>query len=46
MTWHQHDEHCASLAAFLPEWLAAGAKLIGGCCRTTPQDIAGLRAGQ
>ncbi|MDN7220841.1 homocysteine S-methyltransferase family protein, partial [Klebsiella pneumoniae] len=23
---------------------AAGAKLIGGCCRTTPKDIAALNA--
>jgi len=21
------------------EWYAAGARLIGGCCRTTPEDI-------
>jgi homocysteine S-methyltransferase len=26
-----------------PEWLAAGARLIGGCCRTRPADIAALR---
>jgi homocysteine S-methyltransferase len=25
-------------------WAQAGARLIGGCCRTTPQDIAALRA--
>lgn len=32
-------------AAELPveSWLDAGAKLVGGCCRTTPQDIASLR---
>jgi homocysteine S-methyltransferase len=24
------------------EWLAAGARLVGGCCRTTPSDIARL----
>jgi len=41
-TWHHHGEACATLAGYLPEWLAAGAKLIGGCCRTTPKDIAGL----
>jgi homocysteine S-methyltransferase len=23
----------------VPEWLASGARLIGGCCRTTPADI-------
>ena len=26
-----------------PAWHAAGARLLGGCCRTTPQDIAALR---
>jgi len=25
--------------SFVPRWLAAGASIIGGCCRTTPQDI-------
>lgn len=30
---HQFDN-------FVPKWLAAGARIIGGCCRTTPQDIA------
>ncbi|MDQ8574735.1 homocysteine S-methyltransferase, partial [Klebsiella aerogenes] len=45
-TWHHHGEACATLAAYLPQWLAAGARLIGGCCRTTPQDIAALAAGR
>lgn len=35
---------CPSLAEFLPRWRAAGATLIGGCCRTTPADIAALAA--
>lgn len=26
------------------EWIAAGARLVGGCCRTTPGDIADLSA--
>ena len=43
-TWHHHGEACATLAGYLPQWLEAGAKLIGGCCRTTPQDIAALAA--
>ncbi|MGM1325411.1 homocysteine S-methyltransferase family protein, partial [Klebsiella michiganensis] len=43
-SWHHHGEACATLAEYLPQWLAAGAKLIGGCCRTTPQDIAELNA--
>ncbi|QTF08907.1 homocysteine S-methyltransferase [Brenneria izadpanahii] len=41
-TWGNHSEGGCSLAAHLPEWRAAGAKLIGGCCRTTPADIAGI----
>jgi homocysteine S-methyltransferase len=24
---------------FVPEWIAAGARIVGGCCRTTPADI-------
>ncbi len=40
--WHVHGDTCGSLAAHLPQWLEAGARLIGGCCRTTPQDIAAL----
>lgn len=43
-TWHHHGEACETLAGYLPQWLAAGAKLIGGCCRTTPKDIAALVA--
>lgn len=43
-TWHHHGESCATLQDYLPQWLAAGAKLIGGCCRTTPKDIAELHA--
>ncbi|HEX9164729.1 MAG TPA: homocysteine S-methyltransferase [Gemmatimonadales bacterium] len=27
-----------------PRWYAAGARLIGGCCRTTPETIRSLRA--
>lgn len=41
--WHSQGESCATLADYLPDWLAAGAKLIGGCCRTTPTDIAALK---
>lgn len=43
-TWHHHGESCVALSEYLPQWLAAGAKLIGGCCRTTPKDIAALAA--
>ncbi|WP_336297719.1 MULTISPECIES: homocysteine S-methyltransferase [Microbacterium] len=34
----------ASLADLAPQWRERGAKLIGGCCRTTPADIAALAA--
>ncbi len=30
--------------AYVPRWLAAGASWIGGCCRTTPEDIVRVRA--
>lgn len=33
-----------SLAQLAPQWIAAGASLIGGCCRTTPEDIRRLSA--
>lgn len=36
--------HATQFAAWAREWHAAGARLIGGCCRTTPEDIAALRA--
>lgn len=40
-TWHgsptpYHD--------FVRQWYKAGARLIGGCCRTTPDDIRGIAA--
>lgn len=31
-----------SLASLAPGWIKAGARLIGGCCRTGPADIAAL----
>jgi homocysteine S-methyltransferase len=34
----------APFATRAGEWFAAGARLIGGCCRTAPSDIAALRA--
>lgn len=33
-----------SFAAAAAGWYAAGARLIGGCCRTTPEDIRAVRA--
>ncbi|PNH86215.1 homocysteine S-methyltransferase [Arthrobacter sp. AFG20] len=34
------SEHAASLAEGTAIWRELGARLIGGCCRTTPEDIA------
>ena len=31
-------------AAQAPQWLAAGANLIGGCCGTTPEHIRAIAA--
>ncbi|USS86998.1 homocysteine S-methyltransferase [Fructilactobacillus cliffordii] len=32
-------EHPQTFADVVPDWLAASANIIGGCCRTTPADI-------
>ncbi|MBV8682898.1 MAG: homocysteine S-methyltransferase [Caulobacteraceae bacterium] len=40
--WRDGAEH-PPLAKLAPAWRAAGARLIGGCCRTSPADIAALR---
>lgn len=32
------------LAALAVEWVGAGARIVGGCCRTTPADIAAIRS--
>jgi len=34
----------APLADAAPDWVAAGARLVGGCCRSTPADIAAIAA--
>ncbi|CAJ1038766.1 putative homocysteine S-methyltransferase [Leishmania braziliensis MHOM/BR/75/M2904] len=46
-TWHpiaMADGTTLSLAALAPEWASQGARIIGGCCRTRPSDIAGAAA--
>lgn len=40
-TWHSEASGC-TLTDNLSAWQAAGAKLIGGCCRTTPADISAI----
>lgn len=41
-TWHADPGATGTLAGCASSWRAAGARLIGGCCRTTPRDIAAL----
>ena len=40
-TWHGSP---TPYRDFVRAWYAAGARLIGGCCRTTPDDIHGIAA--
>jgi homocysteine S-methyltransferase len=41
--WTGGGSNC-ELSDRVPEWIAAGARLIGGCCRTGPAEIARIRA--
>ncbi len=42
-TWHSHGETCFIENSAL-KWFALGARLLGGCCRTTPETIRKIRA--
>jgi len=42
--WHGDVAVGATLAEQADQWYRLGARLIGGCCRTTPDDIRALRA--
>jgi homocysteine S-methyltransferase len=42
-SWSDQPD-CPDFAAAARGWFAAGARLIGGCCRTTPQDIRRIAA--
>ncbi|NUF50138.1 homocysteine S-methyltransferase [Gilliamella sp. ESL0250] len=37
--WHKNYQHNCTYSNQLPTWVKLGAKLIGGCCQTTPNDI-------
>lgn len=41
--WKASPESCR-LSDYAMQWKNAGARLIGGCCRTTPEDIRRLRS--
>lgn len=38
-SWSGERKEGEGLAERVKEWYGAGARLIGGCCRTTPGDI-------
>jgi homocysteine S-methyltransferase len=40
-SWHGSWNH-DSLAALAPQWVSAGARMVGGCCRIGPGEIAAL----
>lgn len=40
--WHIGEVH-GDFGAGVARWWAAGARLIGGCCRTTPDDVRDVR---
>jgi len=42
--WRPGDARVADLAALARTWYDAGARLIGGCCRTRPADIRRIRS--
>ncbi len=42
-TWQPRSASQLPWSAQCADWLERGARLIGGCCRTTPEDIARLR---
>lgn len=47
-TWDAERRRWSGPAAFpvdaVADWVAAGARLVGGCCRVTPRDIAAVGA--
>ena len=40
-SWRGSWDH-GSLAALAPQWVSAGARMVGGCCRIGPREIAAL----
>lgn len=41
--WIQENDREKGFGKLLLKWIDAGAKIIGGCCRTTPADIQQIR---
>jgi homocysteine S-methyltransferase len=42
--WFSQDPQAKIWKDYLPAWYAVGARVFGGCCRTTPQDIEEIRS--
>lgn len=42
-TWHGQGEHTHEWSQFVGPWYRAGARCLGGCCRTLPPDIAAIK---
>ena len=42
-TWNHEGNRMAKIEELAPRWYELGARLIGGCCRTTPEDIQNIR---
>lgn len=36
-------EDCIPLEDYVPEWIALGTKIVGGCCRTYARDISRIK---
>lgn len=41
----QGKENCVQISALVKEWIALGARYVGGCCRVTPEDIKEMFSG-
>jgi hypothetical protein len=42
--WQSKDPNAKKWKDYLPLWYDAGARVFGGCCRTTPRDIREMRS--
>lgn len=40
--WWYGETHCDAFGAQAQDWYAAGARIIGGCCRTSPAHISAI----
>lgn len=43
-TWSNEGSQVTKIEELAPHWYELGARLIGGCCRTTPEDIQNIQS--